>query len=46
MSATYTGVSLPVSEKVRDEILTLPCYPELTLEEVEVVTDCINRWKP
>lgn len=46
ISSAYAGVSLPVSEKVCEEILTLPCYPELTLDEVDVITDCINRWKP
>jgi dTDP-4-amino-4,6-dideoxygalactose transaminase len=42
----YAGLSLPVSERARDEILTLPCYPELTLDEVDQVADCINRWTP
>jgi dTDP-4-amino-4,6-dideoxygalactose transaminase len=45
VGAAYAGVSLPVSEKARDEILTLPCYPELTLDEVDMIADCINRWK-
>lgn len=42
--AAYATVSLLVSEKLRDEILTLPCYPELTLDEVDVVAQCINSW--
>ncbi|HSC76089.1 MAG TPA: DegT/DnrJ/EryC1/StrS family aminotransferase [Pseudomonadales bacterium] len=44
VGSAYTRVSLPISEKVRDEILTLPCYPELTLEEVDTIANCINRW--
>ena len=40
----YASVALPVSEKIRHEILTLPCYPELTLEEVDAVANCINQW--
>jgi len=28
---------LPVSERARDEILTLPCYPDLTQQEIERV---------
>ena len=40
----YAALALPVSEKVRGEILTLPCYPELTLDEVDVVANCINNW--
>jgi len=42
--ASYPHVSLPVSEKLCSEILTLPCYPELTLAEVDVIADCINHW--
>ena len=41
----FSDVALPVSEKVRNEILTLPCYPELTFEEVDTVANCINGWK-
>lgn len=37
---------LPVSERARDEILTLPCYPDLTQQELErvarVLTTCSN----
>ena len=40
----YAAVALPVSEKTRSEILTLPCYPELALDEVDVVANCINNW--
>ncbi len=40
----YAAVALPVSEKMRSEILTLPCYPELTLDDVDVVANCINNW--
>jgi aminotransferase EvaB len=39
-----SGFSLPVSEKAANEILTLPCYPELTLDEVDQIATCINRW--
>ena len=45
VNTAYANIVLPVSEKVRDEILTLPCYPELTFEEVDVVADCVNCWK-
>lgn len=40
----FAKVTLPVSEKMCGEILTLPCYPELTLDEVDVVASCINNW--
>lgn len=34
---------LPVSERARDEILTLPCYPGLTEEEVDRVARVLVR---
>ena len=40
----YRDVSLPVSEAAVSEILTLPCYPELTTAEIDAIADCINRW--
>lgn len=42
----FSGLDLPVSAKIRDEILTLPCYPELTFGEVDAIADCINAWNP
>jgi dTDP-4-amino-4,6-dideoxygalactose transaminase len=40
----YYGNStfLPVTEKVTEEILSLPMYPELTAEEIEYVCDCVR----
>jgi dTDP-4-amino-4,6-dideoxygalactose transaminase len=36
--------SLPVTEKVVKEILSLPMYPELTDEEVHYICDCIQEF--
>jgi len=36
------GTFLPVTEKVTEEILSLPMYPELTAEEIEYVCDCVR----
>jgi len=33
--------SLPVTEKITREILSLPIYPELSTEEIEYICDCI-----
>lgn len=38
------GSSLPVTEKLALEVLTLPCFPELTDAEVLYVTDACNAW--
>jgi aminotransferase EvaB len=35
---------LPYTEQLISEILTLPCYPEMTDEQVDVVAYGINSW--
>lgn len=40
----FADVSLPVTERVSKEILTLPCFPEMNEEEVNYVIDVCNRW--
>lgn len=37
---------LPHSEQAVKEILTLPCYPELSSTDARFVADAINNWKP
>ncbi len=44
VNAKMPAQGLPVSEKLAQEILTLPCYPELTMAEVDQIADCINHW--
>jgi len=36
--------SLPRTERSAARVLSLPMYPELTREEVEIVSDAIHRW--
>lgn len=38
------GVRLPVTERLAGEILTLPCFPEMTDAEVDRVIDAVNAW--
>lgn len=38
----YKNLALPNTEKLMDEVLTLPCYPELTDDEVKEVIRVIN----
>ncbi len=42
----YSGdnYSLPVTEKITGEILSLPMYPELTDEEVSYICECIQEF--
>lgn len=40
----YDKLFLENTENLCGEILTLPCYPELTESEVEKVVECVNNW--
>ena len=42
----YQKIHLPNSEQLASQILTLPCYPDLPLEQVEQVINTINDWHP
>lgn len=42
----FKDINLPVTEQLANEILTLPCYPEMTDEQVELVIAGVNSWKP
>jgi len=35
---------LPVTEKLAEEVISLPCYPELKNNEVKYTIDCIKRF--
>jgi aminotransferase EvaB len=38
--------SLPRAERACDEVLSLPCYPELNEAEIAAVTAACNSWRP
>ncbi len=40
----YPTLTLPVTEHLAGQILTIPCYPEMTDEEVDRVAAAINAW--
>ena len=42
----FVHISLPVTERLAGEVLTLPCFPEITDEEVGHVIDVVNGWTP
>lgn len=46
LSAACVDVHLPATEKYASEILTLPCFPEMTDAEVARVIDAVNGWRP
>lgn len=41
----YDAVRLPNTERLAGEILTLPCYPEMTDTDVDRVVAAVNGWK-
>ena len=41
----FASVSLQNTERLSREILTLPCYPEMTDAEVERVVAAVNVWR-
>lgn len=40
----YDTITLPVTETLCDTVITLPCFPEITDEEVQRVIDACNRF--
>jgi len=41
----WNNLSLPVTEKIHKEVLSLPMSPLMTEEEVETVIEKVNLWK-
>lgn len=42
--ANVVHATLPVTERVCQQVLTLPCFPEMTDEEVDIVIAAVNEW--
>jgi len=42
----YRNVDLPNTDLLSNEVLTLPCYPEMTIAEEKLVIDAVNSWVP
>jgi len=40
----FAHLALPVTDKTCETVLTLPCFPELTDNEVSLVIEACNRW--
>lgn len=41
----HAELHLPNTERLVREILTLPCYPEMSDEQIDSVIDAVNAWK-
>lgn len=44
--AGNTVRALPCTELLAKQVLTLPCYPEMTEQEVAHVVESVNSWQP
>jgi dTDP-4-amino-4,6-dideoxygalactose transaminase len=44
VAADYASIRLPVSERACSEVLSLPCFPELTVAEIDSVIASCNAW--
>lgn len=42
--ANFPGVTLPATERLAAEVLTIPCFPEMSEEQVAQVIDTVNSW--
>jgi dTDP-3-amino-2,3,6-trideoxy-4-keto-D-glucose/dTDP-3-amino-3,4,6-trideoxy-alpha-D-glucose/dTDP-2,6-dideoxy-D-kanosamine transaminase len=40
----FAGATLPVTEQLAGEVLTLPCFPEMSEEQVGHVIHAVNSW--
>jgi dTDP-4-amino-4,6-dideoxygalactose transaminase len=40
----YADIHLPVTEKAAKEIISLPMYPELSMEQINYICDCIREF--
>jgi len=41
----FAELTLPETEEACAQVLTLPCFPEMTDEEVNDVADAVNQWR-
>ena len=37
-------LKLPITEKIYDEIITLPLHPEIQIAEIEIISGIINNY--
>jgi len=44
LQAAFAGCTLPVTDALAMEVLSLPCFPEMTDAEVADVIACVNGW--
>ncbi len=46
LGGRFDRIALPVTEQACREVLTLPCFPEMSSDEVDRVIAAVNGWRP
>lgn len=46
ISEMFKGTSLRYTEEACDQVLTIPCFPGMQTEEVNIVIQAIGSWRP
>lgn len=46
LAKACANVSLPITERACAEVLTLPCFPEMSDDEVASLVSACNAWRP
>jgi aminotransferase EvaB len=41
----FANISLPNTELLAEEVITLPCYPEMTDADIQQVINAVNSWQ-
>ncbi|EFA9666748.1 aminotransferase, partial [Escherichia coli] len=41
----YSFLSLPLTERIHREVLSLPMDPTMSIDDINMVIEAINRWK-
>jgi dTDP-4-amino-4,6-dideoxygalactose transaminase len=44
LAGRFPGLHLPGTERACAQVLTLPCFPELTDAEVRLIAEAVNAW--
>lgn len=42
---SWNNISLPITEKIHKEVLSLPISPVITKEEAEILVSALNKWQ-
>ena len=42
----FNSLSLPVTEQIADQELSLPIGPVISIDEAKLVVELVNKWRP